>query len=184
MFTSEPLRWFAPFVAATCAVVGCTGSSGEEPDGGSPTTFVAYPENFAGYHAWSNAPAVAPDDAGDGLHGVGPLRIYWNQSPPHGSKSFPVGTIIVKETEDVDVTQRTVFAMVKRSGSFNSGGAVGWEWFELRDNADGDVAILWRDVPPPGLTYGDQPIGDCDGCHEIAARNDYVWDSALQLGSF
>ncbi len=163
---------------------GCTASNADGADAGS--TFVAYPPSFTGFHQWSNAAATSSaDDAGDGLHGVGPLHVYWNQTPPPGSKEFPVGTIIVKETEDSDVTKRVVFAMVKRGGGFNSSGAQDWEWFSLQDAADGTVSILWRGVvAPAGETYANQTIGDCNGCHEGAASNDYVWDSALALTSF
>jgi len=162
---------------------GCPASGGG--DAAAPTEFVAYASSFDCFQSWSSAAAVAPDDAGDGLHGIGPLRVYWNQSPPHGSTSFPVGTIVVKETEDADVTQRIVFAMVKRGGGYNSGGANGWEWFSLQNNADGSVNILWRGVvAPAGETYANQAIGDCNGCHTAASANDDVWDEALQLSSF
>ena len=129
---------------------------------------------------------MAQNDAGDGLHGIGPLQVYWNQSPPHGSTAFPVGTIIVKETEEADITQRIVFAMVKRGDGYNSGGANGWEWFSLQNDADGcTVEILWRGpLAPIGETYANQAIGDCNGCHGLASANDYVWDDALQLSSF
>jgi hypothetical protein len=167
------------------AAGGCSSGDAGGTDGGSSSTFVAYDTSFTGFHQWSNAPATAADDAGDGLHGLGPLRVYWSASPPHGSTAFPVGTIIVKETEESDVTQRTVFAMVKRGGGFNSGGALNWEWFSLQDNTDGTATILWRGVvAPAGQTYANQAIGDCNGCHGMAVSNDYVWDSALQLSSF
>jgi hypothetical protein len=171
-------------VAVGMGLLGCSSASGGD-DGGAPTSFVASESDFAGFHSWSTAQATAADDAGDGLHGVGPLEVYWNEAPPHGSTSFPVGTIVVKETEEADVTQRVVFAMVKRGGGFNSGGANGWEWFSLQDNADGSVTILWRGVvAPPGQTYANQAIGDCNGCHTLASSNDSVWDSALQLANF
>lgn len=165
-------------------VAACSSSASDAADGGA-STFVAYTQDFCGFHGWSSAPATAPDGANDGLHGIGPLTVYWNQSPPHGSTSFPVGTMIVKETEDADVTKRVVFAMVKRGGDYNSGGAAGWEWFSLQDGTDGCVTILWRGVvAPTGETYANQAIGDCNGCHTLAGDNDSVWDSALQLSSF
>jgi hypothetical protein len=183
----------AVVVAAGCSSAAATSSSScpagnnasEEGDGAAPTEFVAYASSFDCFHSWSTAQATAQDDAGDGLHGIGPLQVYWNQDPPHGSTTFPVGTIIVKETEGADVTQRITFAMVKRGDGFNSTGANGWEWFSLQDNTDGSVAILWQGlVAPPGQTYANQAIGDCNGCHGLAASNDYVWDSALQLSNF
>jgi hypothetical protein len=184
MVTSEVLCGIA--VVASVLVGGCGGSGAGDTDAGAPATFVAYESNFDDFHQWSSAPAASTgDDAGDGLHGLGPLRVYWNEAPPHGADAFPVGTIIVKETEESDVTARTVFAMVKRGDGFNSGGANGWEWFSLIDNTDGSVSILWRGVvAPPGQTYSNQKIGDCNGCHLSAASNDCVWDDALQLSKF
>ncbi|HEX3345701.1 MAG TPA: hypothetical protein VHS09_14055 [Polyangiaceae bacterium] len=175
--------------AASPSASACPANSGASDVGdGGEMEFVAYESSFSGFQSWPNtAQATAQDDAGDGLHGVGPLQVYWNQTPSHGSTSFPVGTIIVKETEDSDPTQRITFAMVKRGGGYNAPpGANGWEWFSLQNNADGcTVTILWRGlVAPPGQTYANQAIGDCNGCHTAAAANDSVWDSALQLSSF
>jgi hypothetical protein len=173
------------FAVASSLLFSCTGAN-DSPDAGGPNVFIAYESSFAGFHSWSSAPATAPDDASDGLHGVGPLRVYLNEAPPHRAKSFPVGTIIVKETEEADVTQRTVFAMVKRGGGFNSadGGALDWEWFSLRNNSDGTVTQLWRNAPQSSDSYAGQPIGDCNGCHFAARENDYVWDTALELSRF
>jgi hypothetical protein len=176
-----------PVVIGACAAAAST-TANQCP---SPTIqaglteFVAFANDFDCFHSWNNAAAQADDDAGDGLHGVGPLRVYWNVSPPASSTAFPVGTIIVKETEETDPTARTVFAMVKRGGGFNSSGANNWEWFSLQNQADGSVLILWRGVVPPAdQTYAGQPIGDCNGCHTLASSNDYVWDLALQLANF
>jgi hypothetical protein len=183
----------ATLLAAACASAAapstsaCPATGGASGDEDAGAEFVAYASSFDCFHGWTNtAPASAQDDAGDGLHGLGPLKVYWNQSPPHGATTFPVGTIIVKETEDPDPTQRIVFAMVKRGDGYNAPpGANGWEWFSLQNNADGSVTILWRGlVAPPGQTYANQAIGDCNGCHTAAATNDDVWDSALQLTSF
>jgi hypothetical protein len=98
----------------------------------APAVCTVYASSFDGFQAWSTAPATAPSGVSEGLHGVGPLQVYWNQSPPHGATSFPVCTIILKETEEADPTQRTVFAMVKLGGGYNGEGAVGWEWFSHR----------------------------------------------------
>jgi len=175
---STHLGWLA---VAAFTVLGC----GDAGDAGAPDEFVPNETTFNGFHDWPTAAATAPGDASDGLHGVGPLEVYWNHSPPHGSTSFPVGTIIVKESEEADPTQRIVFAMVKRGGGFNAAGARGWEWFSLSNNADGTVMPLWGGLAAPiGQTYANQPIGDCNGCHAQVSSNDYVWDSALQLANF
>jgi hypothetical protein len=145
---------------------------------------IAFAPSFDDFHSWASAPAAGPDGTTDGLHGAAPMRIYYNAAPPRGASAFPLCTIIVKETEEADVTKRTVFAMVKRGGEFNSPGAVGWEWFSLQNATDGSVNVLWRTTPLTTDTYRNQPIGDCNGCHGAAKPNDYVWDTALQLTSF
>ena len=163
--------------------VGCS-SGGTEPT--SETTFLATSASFSDFCSWSQAPATTEADASDGLHGLGPLTVYWNHAPPHGATAFPVGTIIVKANDATDPTQRTIFAMVKRGGGFNSSGAVGWDWYSLQQTtAACDVElVLWSGpTPPNGETYANQPVGDCNGCH-VQAGNDGVWDSALQLSNF
>lgn len=73
------------------------------------------------------------------------------------------------------------FAMVKRSATFNAQGAKGWEWFELTEDDD-VVAIGWRGLgAPDGENYGGDPAGSCNGCHQMAVRNDYVLSNVLQL---
>lgn len=188
---ARPIRTALLAAAALC---GCrAGSSPAQPDA---QYFVAFAPDFYGFHAWPSAIAVraptlpAPDggfgDAGadGGLIHNGPLTVYWKQAPPPGSTSFPLGTIIVKETDDADITARQVFAMVKRGEGFNAAGASGWEWFELRNvDLDSD-SIVWRGVgPPAGERYGGNPA-TCNDCHAQAAANDCVWSSALQLANF
>ncbi|HVY37894.1 MAG TPA: hypothetical protein VHM31_08160 [Polyangia bacterium] len=187
-------------LAAAIALGGCGG--GAQP--ASPDQFVAFASDFAGFHDWSSAPATpAPGlpavpgdgvtvadagasaaDAGNTDGGVHhrPLTVYWNHAPPSGSATFPVGTIIVKETDEADPTQRQVFAMVKRGANFNASGAVGWEWFELENTTAGSVVIKWHGYGPMGTTdtYGGNPHV-CNDCHGLARSNDYVWSSAVQL---
>jgi hypothetical protein len=166
---------------------GCSGgSSAPSPESDAP--FVAQTSDFAGFCSWSHAPATAPGDAGDGVHGLGPLTVYWNRSPPHGSSEFPVGTIILKESNQAEAIQRVVFAMVKRQArgtGYNTGGDDGWEWWSVTDLGNCNVERLWRGTAPPtGESYAGQPVGDCNGCHGMVVDNDYVWDTALQLSKF
>jgi hypothetical protein len=187
-------------LAAALVPAGCAANGPPAAPGG---TFVAFASNFQGFHGWSSAAAtpaaglpaidggdgVAVPDGGaatdGGIHRL-PLTVYWNQAPPSGSSAFPVGTIIVKETDEVDPTARQIFAMVKRGGNFNAAGAVDWEWFELKNAADGTVAVSWHGYGPPsgsGDVYGGNPAV-CNSCHMVAAPNDYVWSGALQLSNF
>jgi hypothetical protein len=190
------------------AVSGCQAAGASSPP--DAQYFVAFAPDFYGFHDWPSAIAVpAPTlptpqsgagdgglrDGGSGDGGLadagadggihsGPLTVYWNRAPVAGSTSFPVGTIIVKEGDSGDLTTRQIFAMVKRGGDFNPTGAVGWEWFELKNIDEDSDAIVWRGVgPPAGERYGGDPA-TCNDCHAQAASNDCVWSSALQLAGF
>lgn len=184
-------------LGAALAVGGChAGQAAGQADGAAGgdggNYFVAFAPDFYGFRTWSSAPAVpiatlppppVPDGGADGGIHVGMLTVFWNAPPPAGSSRFPVGTIIVKETDGGAVTSRQVFAMVKRGGDFNAGGAVDWEWFELMNIDDQHVTVVWRGVgPPAGERYGGNPA-TCNDCHLRAASNDDVWSSALALAS-
>jgi hypothetical protein len=190
MVSSPFCRWFLGFAVALGGLGGCSGSGGDAGDGGAPACFDPIEASFNGFHGWMSADASNDGGVMDGVHGLGPMKVYWNKSPPHGSTTFPVGTIIVKETEQSDPTQRVVFAMAKEGCGYNAptsstAGALGWQWVSLQNNADGTVKELWGGpVAPAGQTYAGMPVGDCNGCHAGAAKNDHVWDSALQLSSF
>ena len=133
--------------------------------------FVALLEDVSNYRSWIQI--VLPD----GDTNLGPRTVYLNHAPPHGSTSWPKGTIIVKET----LVYRgngavTVDVMSKRGGGFNTddGGAPGWEWMGLDLSDDGGVSINWRGaVPPPNAGYGPSQQA-CNGCHLQAIANDCV----------
>jgi hypothetical protein len=196
-------RWspglFALALAGSGVAAGCSVAPAANGDAGS--IFVAFASNFNGFHSWPNtavatpSPNLPPVDAGgvgpdgavtDGGVHPPPETEYWNQSPPPGSTTFPVGTMIVKETDEADPTKRQVFAMVKRGGDFNAGGAVNWEFYELFNQSDGSVTVNWQGYGPTNPTmdlYGGNP-NVCNDCHEKAAPNDYIWSAALQLSNF
>ena len=199
LLTLASSRALAVSLALGAGAVGC----GASPPTAAGTTFVAFASDFNGFHSWPSAvampsPNLPPVDAGrgtdagpdggatdGGVHPV-PETEYWKiPSTPTGNE-FPVGTIIVKETNEVDPTARQVFALVKRGGDFNPTGAVNWEWFELKNVADGSAAISWHGYGPPSGSadiYGGNPAV-CNTCHKKAAANDYVWSAALQLSNF
>jgi hypothetical protein len=97
-----------------------------------------------------------------------------------GQPPFPVGTIVVKESGDGDLTTRHVFAMVKRGGDFNATGMVNWELFELQNGADGSVSMMWRGVGPTnGDAYGGDATVGCNTCHLSAAPQDFIFTTDL-----
>jgi hypothetical protein len=187
-------------LALAVAGLACSSPGSATAPGGG--TFVAFASDFKGFHDWPNqaeafpSPTLPPLDGGvlgdagtpgvdGGVHPV-PQHEYWNMNPATGSTTFPVGFIVVKETEEADPVDRKVFAMVKRGGSFNVLGARGWELFELTNNTDGSVDIQWHGYGPPAGSkdiYGGNP-NVCNGCHKIAEPNDFIWSAALQLSNF
>ncbi|HEY4106201.1 MAG TPA: hypothetical protein VGM44_20015 [Polyangiaceae bacterium] len=173
-----------------CLLCACAGSGDDAGSSNNSGVFIAFGNDFQDFHSWQSfdVTADAPDiDAGIGPGTVHPdamLIEYLNHAPPHGSTAFPVGTIIVKEGTEGDVIGRQYFAMVKRGGDENTNGAVGWEWFELRNQPDGSVGIVWRGVgPPAGEVYGGDPNAGCNTCH-VACGNDSVCAKAVQLDQF
>ena len=138
-------------------------------------TFIAFESSFQGFRQWEAFPLEGTEQAP--AHLAGPRVVYLNRRPhfSDGGSAWPVGTIIVKEFTAGAVVDRQVFAMVKRGGSTNLSGAVGWEWWELQNLDEQTVRKIWRGVgPPSGEQYGGDPTGGCNGCHSGSASNDFV----------
>lgn len=173
------------FLLTALVTFGC-GSSEDDAQStcGTGSLCIAFPADFNGFVKWTSTPGTSDVVADPGVvHAGGPRTVYINKKPAAGAKEFPVGTVIVKEihTSD-DVSQRKVFAMVKRGGNYNASGAVNWEWFELVRFADGSATIKWRGVgPPSGESYGGDKNGGCNTCHGAAKSNDYVLTKGLTL---
>ncbi len=187
------LRTSSPVAASVCSLVSlcavsCTSGASNGVDSGAET-FIALASDFSGFHSWSSTRGVGPpgapnpSEATDGGIHSGPMTTYINQKPPHGSTSFPVGTIIVKEQNDPALVDRQIFAMVKRGGGYNVAGATNWEWFELKNLDANDVEILWSAVPVSSEPYASNP-NVCNDCHVMAHANDFVWTAGLTLSSF
>jgi hypothetical protein len=141
--------------------------------------FLAFASDFAHFRTWESfdcGEGVAPGDD----HLTGTRRVYFNRRPPPGSRVFPVGTIFVKESGEGALPSRHVFAMVKRGGGFNAGGAGDWEWFGLQNDPSGAVTIAWRGTgPATGDAYGSASTGGCNTCHGGAWRDDYAFSPTL-----
>jgi len=149
-----------------------------------PEVFLAFAADFRGYRGWRSADVTGTAPPGS-VHPDETLTEYVDPVPPHGSSEFPVGTKVVKEPTGAGAGP-IFFAMVKRGGGYNAGGAAGWEWFELQraDDGGGGVVIDWRGVGPPiGETYGGDPTSGCNVCH-VACGNDAVCAPALGLSGF
>ncbi len=160
---------------------GAAGTGGDAPVGDSYLPIVS---DFQGFRSWPSVALPAQPARGE-VHLAAARRIYINRLPEEGATEFPVGTIIVKETEDTDVlADRKVFAMAKRvtDGSYNATGARGWEWWELENVDESQVLKVWSGVgPPAGHEYGGDADGGCNTCHVGADENDFVFPGAIDL---
>ena len=87
---------------------------------------------------------------------------------------------MVKTVENGPPDLWKIHARVKRGGGFNTAGALGWEWFDLRVTIDDSVVIMWRGAEPPknhgyeslpGLGVTMTMDGNCNTCHAAAARH-------------
>src|SRR5258706_1435343 len=112
------------------ALAACSRTETPAPGAGSNATFVAFPATFQDFRAWPSFHSDGPADDGTFPPAVlGPRTQYVNHAPPHGAKTFPIGTIIVEARESGTML---ILAGVKRGGGYNVGGALDWEWFGLR----------------------------------------------------
>jgi hypothetical protein len=170
-------------VLVVAALASCAGG------GGAPTTnadadFLAFDEDFRGYHSWHGYDVTGDADL-VGIHDGSTVTEYLRELPPSGSTEFPKGSIIVKEATGGTIPHE-IFAMVKRGNDWNTSGVVGWEWFELENLDDGKDGVkrIWRGVgPPAGEMYGGDPNAGCNPCH-AACGNDGVCAKPLNLSLF
>jgi hypothetical protein len=165
------------------AAFSCQAAAGRERQLPGREPFIALERDFQDFEAWTRVELGERPSHGE-THAAGEAREYVNVMPPKGSKTFPVGTILVKSVTK-DAKKQDVFAMVKRGGGYNEMGSKGWEWFELKKREDGSYGVKWRGINPPnGEGYSGDAAGGCNGCHQMALENDYVLAEKLTLSKF
>lgn len=173
------------------ALASCFGCERNEPVKlPKPDPYIALERDFQNYGEWPELD-IGPIEQQGTTHEAGDARIWVNAMPPTGATEFPVGTTIVKQAVADGEGRRRTFAMVKRGGGYNAKGSPGWEWFELAQRADDSTALLWRgpdvragDSYRPGPEgHLDDPMGGCNGCHQMAQKNDFVLNEALRLSA-
>lgn len=173
--------------AAALLLAGCAEPSSRSLPTREP--FIALERDFQDFQRWPKVDLSQRSPTSE-AHGAGEAEEWVNHLPAPGSKVFPVGTMFVKTVKSGhapragESARDDVFAMVKRGGGYNQRGAPGWEWFELRRREDDTLGIVWRGVnPPSGEGYSGDPLGGCNGCHQMAIKNDYVHAAAMTLGA-
>jgi hypothetical protein len=173
-------------LGALLSAVGCNEGNGS----GGGNTYLPLPGDFIPFRTWQRI------FLGDGPlegHPAGPRYAYVKNVP--GPTEYPVGSIIVKTVENGTPQQWDLFAMAKRGGNYNAGGATNWEFFTLLINPD-DVAIVAFSGTNPqdadrdaGIGHGySDPSGSgitCNRCHGIAGteRTDHILSPLLAPGT-
>ena len=154
---------------------------------GGGETFIALQRDFQAFRSWEKV--MVAEAAVVGGHPAGARFAYLNRPPTPGEGAFPVGTIVVKTVENGTPDLWKIHARVKRGGGFNSDGARGWEWFDLRVTVDDSVIIMWRGAQPPrnhgyeslpGLGVTMTMDGNCNTCHASAPDTDFILSPPLR----
>lgn len=178
--TSRRGLWPAIFAIAPW-LVACDAPATAGDAGGE---FIAITSDFRDFRSWERI-AIDATAAPTGMTG-GPAAVYANTRAAEGATRFAPGTILVKTIENGAPSDWTIHAMVKRGGTYNVGGTLGWEFFELQLETDGSPSILWRgEGPATGHGYGRElPDGGvlelvCNDCHSAAWSTDGVLTPAF-----
>lgn len=171
-------------LAAVLLVTSFAACGGNPDETGTGENFIALTRDFEGFEQWQSfaldgGSVPAADGGVSDVHTGVSRTVYLNKKPASGQTAFPVGTVIVKQSDTGQI-----FAMTKRGGDYNSKGAPGWEWFELKRTDTQQLAIVWRGVGPPNGESYNQGTATCNDCHVGAVSNDYVKSPQLRLSAF
>ena len=149
----------------------------------SDEMYIAEQIDFAKYMTWG-AIDLGMGTGGTG-HPVGEEYGYRNKMAKNGE--YPVGTILVKEIHiDAIKTDWDLFAMAKRGGAYNAGGAEGWEFFTLKLDDELVPIIQTRGTNPADADsnshgYGQAENGiTCNRCHGVPGTE--ATDHTLSAG--
>lgn len=173
MKKTTSILWITFFSSAI--VISTQSCQKDEDMDPMPQEFIASNSTFTGFMSWSlDAVNQGPDPALGGVaHGGNDSTVTRNvyfkdgQDPVNGT--YPLGTVIVKHSNNPSGTVNEFTAMVKRGNDFNPN--VGdWEFFILDPN--GNIA---QDSTGNPLRGADLMNGACGNCHSFAASSDFVF---------
>lgn len=174
-------RWWA--ATLLCVGAGCS-------DAPAGSVYIALDSDFADFASWTRI------FVGEGPlegHPAGQRYGYIKELAPAGSTSYPVGARIVKTVENGAPESWDVFAMAKRGAGYNTGGAVGWEYFTFKLTPQGVPVLFSRGSNPvdpetdggtsPGYVHSVNGV-TCNRCHGVAGteRTDHILSPLLEPG--
>jgi hypothetical protein len=137
--------------------------------------FIADDNTFKDFMSWTlvktiqgKDPALEASGAHAGNDSTVTRKVYVKNNQDRVNGVFPVGTILVKHSNNPAGTVNEFTGMVKRGNNFNPSGN-DWEWFMLMP--DGTIASQ------DGMkTRGADLMGGmCVGCHSSNKSKDYVF---------
>ena len=154
---------------AALLVASCRGSRPSPVDAGEQA-FIAFTRDFQGFQRW---PRTHLGRFSSGGHLEGPQQYaYINRPRREGSHLYDTGTIIIRTRERGAPTEWQIFASVKRGGSYNARGNVGWEFFRLRLDAQGRAVIIARGLNPRTGLEDPYSTGEGVGCNTCHGTTD------------
>ena len=159
--------------ASSLLLTNCTKDDDEETP--ANPEYIATDASFNNFTSWVlEAANSGPDPAlGPAHHGNDSTvtrMIYFKNGQDPVNGLYPVGTIIVKQSSNPDLTVDEVTAMVKRGNNFDADHN-DWEYFVLMP--DGTIAEDEQGNELRGA--GDLFNGMCLTCHTAAASSDYIF---------
>jgi len=138
----------------------------------TPSEYVANDASFSNWMSWTlvatiSEPGVALGEMAHG--GQDPTftrKVYIKDNATAVNGKYPVGTIVVKHSQNEANTTNEYTAMVKRGNGFNPSNN-DWEWFMI--DTEGKIA-------DGGAARGANLMnGMCGGCHTGATAKDFVF---------
>jgi len=154
----------------SCNKEGCTNenalnydSEAKKDDGSCELEYIADDQTFANWSSWTQgAQHTGADPSLGGAHGGNDSSavrtVYWKESQTPVDGIYPLGTVIIKQTELSDGST-VLTGMVKRGDKYDASGG-DWDYFML--NSDGTIA-------DDGAARGsDLMNGMCKSCHAFA----------------
>ncbi len=139
----------------------------------APTDYVADDNSFTSFMSWKlektnmgPSPSLGMAHAGNDSTVV--RKIYFKDGQNSVNGKYPIGTIIVKHSDNSNGTLKEYVAMVKRGNDFNKTGG-NWEWFMLMP--DGKIGSD-NGMPMRGAGLMG---GMCGSCHNAASSKDFVF---------
>lgn len=136
--------------------------------------FIADSSTFLSFMSWpvqatKKGPSPSLGTAHSGNDTSVTRRVHFKDGQSPVNAKYPVGTVIVKHSNNVAGSVKEIVAMVKRGNNYNPG-LGGWEFFIL--SPSGKIA---KDASGVDMRGASLMGGMCGSCHSAASSKDYIF---------